>query len=64
MPASAGAADTLGWVYYQKGAYRPAVDKLEAALAREQLQRMLKMYPDSTDATDIDKLLSPLSDVG
>src|ERR1035437_2857744 len=28
MPNSPAAADTLGWVYYQKGAYRPAIDML------------------------------------
>jgi len=90
MPASADAADTLGWVYYQKGAYRPAIDTLEAAIAliqqskssdnpryhfhlgmayaksgdsaraRGQLQRMLKMSPDSSDATDARKELAGL----
>jgi tetratricopeptide (TPR) repeat protein len=90
MPASADAADTLGWVYYQKGAFRPAVDSLESAIAlmqqsktadnpryryhlgmayaksgnasraREQLQRMLKMNPDFSDATDARKELARL----
>jgi cellulose synthase operon protein C len=32
MPRSPAVADTLGWVYYQKGAYRSAVDSLRAAL--------------------------------
>ncbi len=32
MPDSADAADTLGWAYYQKGAYRSAVSMLEEAL--------------------------------
>lgn len=90
MPTSADAADTLGWVYYQKGAYSPAVDTLEAAIAltqqsktadnpryhyhlgmayaksgdaaraRGQLQRMLKMSPDSSDASDARKELASL----
>src|SRR5262249_6024771 len=33
MPESADAADTLGWIYYQKGVYRPAVESLQAAVA-------------------------------
>jgi tetratricopeptide (TPR) repeat protein len=32
MPDSPAAADTLGWVYYQKGAYRSAIDSLQEAL--------------------------------
>src|ERR1039458_1201543 len=32
MPQSPGVADTLGWIYYQKGAYRLAVDSLREAL--------------------------------
>jgi len=90
MPASADAADTLGWVYYQKGAYRPAIDTLEAAIAltqqsknadnaryhyhlgmayaksgdpsraRDQLQRMLRMSPESNDATDARRELAGL----
>ena len=32
MPRSPAVADTLGWVYYQKGAYRSAVDSLREAL--------------------------------
>lgn len=32
MPNSPTAADTLGWVYYQKGVYRPAIDMLQEAL--------------------------------
>ena len=32
MPDSPAAADTLGWVYYQKGVYRPAIDMLREAL--------------------------------
>lgn len=33
LPQSPEAADTLGWIYYQKGAYRPAVSALQAAVA-------------------------------
>jgi tetratricopeptide (TPR) repeat protein len=32
MPTSPDVADTLGWIYYQKGAYRLAVDSLREAL--------------------------------
>ena len=32
MPDSPNVADTLGWIYYQKGAYRSAVDLLQEAL--------------------------------
>ncbi len=32
MPDSPAAADTLGWVYYQRGAYRSAIDMLQEAL--------------------------------
>jgi tetratricopeptide (TPR) repeat protein len=32
MPDSPSVADTLGWIYYQKGAYRLAVDSLREAL--------------------------------
>jgi tetratricopeptide (TPR) repeat protein len=32
-PSSAYVADTLGWVYYQKGIYRSAVSQLEAAVS-------------------------------
>jgi len=90
MPASPDAADTLGWIYYQKGAYRTAVDSLQAALtlvqqtktrdnprfhyhlgmayaksgetsrAREQLQEMLRMSPNSSDAFDAKQELSQL----
>jgi tetratricopeptide (TPR) repeat protein len=87
MPESPEVADTLGWIYYQKGAYRSAVDSLQAALtlaqgskfpddprfhyhlgmayaksgdtarAREQFQKMLKMNPDSNEASDARKQL-------
>jgi tetratricopeptide (TPR) repeat protein len=32
MPHSPSVADTLGWIYYQKGAYHSAVDSLQEAL--------------------------------
>ena len=41
MPDSPSAADTLGWVYYQKGAYSLAVTLLEQAL---KLQSMRKWW--------------------
>ena len=36
MPSSPGVADTLGWIYYQKGAYHSAVDSLREALRLSQ----------------------------
>jgi len=36
MPDSPNAADTLGWVYYQKGAYRSAIDLFQEALQLEE----------------------------
>jgi Flp pilus assembly protein TadD len=36
MPDSPGVADTLGWIYYQKGAYRSAIDSLREALKLDQ----------------------------
>ena len=32
MPDSANAADTLGWIYFQKNEYKPAIDQLQEAL--------------------------------
>ncbi len=32
MPDSPDAADTLGWVYYQKGVYGSAISMLQEAL--------------------------------
>ena len=88
MPQSPDAADTLGWIYYQKGAYRPAVESLQAAVAlvqqgrspdnprfhyhlgmaygkvgeaahaREQFQKLVKMDPDSAEAAEATKQLS------
>ena len=88
MPNSPNVADTLGWIYYQKGAYRSAVDSLrealrlgenspdnprfhyhlgmayakngQATLARQQLQQLLKLTPDSSDAEDARKQLAEL----
>ncbi len=90
LPDSPGVADTLGWIYYQKGAYRLAVDSLreavrlaqasnspdnpqihyrlgmayaksgQTALARQQLEKMLKMNPDSSDASEAKKQLAQL----
>jgi tetratricopeptide (TPR) repeat protein len=39
MPTSPGVADTLGWIYYQKGAYHLAVGSLREALRLSQLSR-------------------------
>jgi tetratricopeptide (TPR) repeat protein len=90
LPDSPGVADTLGWIYYQKGAYRLAVDSLreamklaqtsnspdnprihyrlgmayaksgQPALARQQLEKMLKMNPDASDASEAKKQLAQL----
>ena len=90
LPDSPGVADTLGWIYYQKGAYQSAVSILQEALklqqknnlpdnpnihyhlgmayaksgedtlARQQLEKMLKMNPNSSDATDAKKQLAQL----
>jgi len=80
MPDSPNAADTLGWAYYQKGAYQPAIDMFQEALrlnektggaedanfhyhlglayektkqpvlARQQLERALRISPTFSDA--------------
>jgi cellulose synthase operon protein C len=90
MPGSPGAADTLGWVLYEKGAYRSALDSFQEALrladksktsenptlqfhlglayekagqkalAREHLQRVLKIDPNYSSAEDIKKMLGQL----
>lgn len=39
MPQSPTVADTLGWIYYQKGAYHSAVDSLREALRLSQQNR-------------------------
>jgi len=38
-PDNATVEDTLGWIYYQKGIYRTAVDYLKNAVARESTPR-------------------------
>ena len=88
LPTSPAIADTLGWIYYQKGAYSSAIDSLQEAvrlsreskspdnprthlhlgmafakngqstLARQQLQIVLKISPNSTDAADAKKQLA------
>jgi tetratricopeptide (TPR) repeat protein len=90
MPNSPDAADTLGWVYYQKGVYREAISMLQEALklqekskapdnpdihyhlglayqkteqpalARQQLERVLKINPDYSQAAEIKKQLAGL----
>jgi tetratricopeptide (TPR) repeat protein len=90
MPDSPSAADTLGWVLYQKGAYQSAIDLFQEALklgekskapddatihyhlglayaktgkndlARQQLQRVLKIDPKYSEATDVKKQLAQL----
>ena len=89
-PESPNAADTLGWIFYQKGAYKSAIDLFQEALklgqkaktpdnanvhyhlglayqkvdkpalAREQLQRVLKINPNYSDAADVKKQLAQL----
>jgi cellulose synthase operon protein C len=88
LPTSPAVADTLGWIYYQKGAYSSAIDSLQeavrlsreskspddprthlhlgmafakngqSALARQQLQIVLKISPNSTDAAAAKKQLA------
>ena len=90
MPDSPNAADTLGWVYYQKGVYGSAISmfqealklqsKLHApdnpdihyhlgmaylktqqpALARQQLEQVLKIKPDYTEAAQVKQQLNQL----
>jgi len=91
MPDSPNAADTLGWIFYQKGAYKSAIDLFQEALklaektkapenatvhyhlglayektdqpnlARQHLQRVLKLDPNYSDATDVKKQLAQLA---
>jgi tetratricopeptide (TPR) repeat protein len=88
MPDSPYAADTLGWILYQKGAYQSAVDLFQEALkldekskapddatvhyhlglayqktgkndlARQHLERVLKIDPNYSQAADVKKQLS------
>jgi tetratricopeptide (TPR) repeat protein len=90
MPDSPNAADTLGWVYYQKGAYKSAIDLFQESLklaektkspddptvhyhlglayekddqptlARQHLERVLKINPNYSAAPDVKKALSQL----
>ena len=90
MAESPNAADTLGWVYYQKGSYRSAIDLFEESLklaekakqldnptvhyhlglaynktgefnlAKQHLQRVLKINPQYRDADDVKKLLNQI----
>jgi len=90
MPDSPSAADTLGWVFYHKGAYQSAVDLFQEALklgeknktpddatvhyhlglayektgkndlARQQLERVLKIDPNYGQAADVKKQLAQL----
>ena len=90
MPDSPNAADTLGWVYYQKGAYKSAIDLFQEALklgekarnaddptvhyhlgmayqkdnqpalARQHLERVLKINPSYSAAGDVKKALAQL----
>jgi tetratricopeptide (TPR) repeat protein len=88
MPNSANAADTLGWIFYHKGAYKSAIDLFQEALrlseknsamedatvhyhlglayekvdqpklARQHLQKVLKIDPNYIDAADVKKILA------
>ena len=91
MPDSSDAADTLGWVYYQKGAYQSAIDLFEEALklagknkvpakilgfttiwgwltkktnqpalARQHLEKVLRIDPNDSDAAEVKKQLALL----
>jgi tetratricopeptide (TPR) repeat protein len=90
MPESPNAADTLGWVYYQKGAYKSAIDLFQEslklaeknkapddatvhyhlglayqkndqpALARQHLEKVLKINPNYSSIDDVKKALSQL----
>jgi cellulose synthase operon protein C len=90
MPESSNAADTLGWVLFEKGAYRSAIDSFKEALklaqkskspdsptvhfhlgmayqktgenmlARQHLERVLKIDPNYSSAGDVKRLLEQL----
>jgi len=90
LPDSPNVADTLGWVFYQKGAYKSAIDLFQEALrlaeknnvpedptfhyhlglayektdqpalAKQHLERVLKINPSYSSAGDVKKILSRL----
>ena len=90
MPNSSSAADTLAWVFYQKGSYRSAASLLQEALklqsknnepdspdihyhlgmayqkleqpalARQQLERVLKIDPNYGEAAQVRRQLGSL----
>ena len=90
MPDLPNAADTLGWIYYQKGAYKSAIDLFQEALkldekskspenptfhyhlglayqktdqpalARQHLERVLKLDPNYSSAAEVKKALAQL----
>jgi tetratricopeptide (TPR) repeat protein len=90
MPDSANAADTLGWAYYQKGAFKSAIDLFQEALklsgksntqdnptlhfhlglaylktgqqvlARQHLEKVLKIDPNYSSAQDVKQALAQL----
>jgi tetratricopeptide (TPR) repeat protein len=90
MPDSPNAADTLGWVFYQKGSYKAAIDLFQEAiklgeknkladdatmhyhlglayqkdnqpeLAKQHLERVLKINPNYSGAADVKKALAQL----
>jgi len=90
LPDSPNAADTLGWAFYQKGAYQSAIDLFQEALrlaeknkapedptvhyhmglayekasqpalARQHLERVLKLSPNYSSAADVKRILSQL----
>ncbi len=85
MPNSSNAADTLGWAYFQKGAYNMAIDLFkealkkspeeatyhyhlglayqkakQPALAKQHLERVLKINPKYTNADEVRKALAQL----
>ena len=90
LPDSSDVADTLGWIYYQKGAYESAISLLQEALklrgksnipedpgihyhlglayekagkpglARQQLEQVLKLDPNYSNAAEVKKQLAQL----
>jgi tetratricopeptide (TPR) repeat protein len=90
MPDSPNAADTLGWIMYQKGAYKAAADLMQESLrladksgaqedaevhyhlgmayqklnqprlAKQQLERVLKVNPNYVHAAEVRKQLGQL----